>query len=124
MPTSLAASHSAAVPEGADLVAIAVRPADLGADASVDVDVVKASGFEGKVGQTMFAATDDGLRLLVGIGDTPDPPDYRKSGAAVAKAAKDHGSVAISALADLAGADRASAAQALAEGLILGTYRF
>jgi leucyl aminopeptidase len=125
MSTSISISHAAAMPEEVDLVAVGVRLDQVAADApGVDEEVVRLAGFEAKPGHTFVTQTDHGPRLLVGIGAEPSPADYRKIGAAVSKAAKDRASVAVDVLAGLAGGDRAAAAQALTEGLILGTYRF
>ncbi|MCU1355198.1 MAG: leucyl aminopeptidase [Acidimicrobiales bacterium] len=126
MPTTITIDHAPAIPEDAELVAIGVRSGELAADApGLDLGLADLARFEGKVGQTLVAATDDGTRLLVGIGDGTDPAAYRRIGAAVAKAASAQVSVAVDVLsADLSGTARNAAAEALTHGLILGTYRF
>jgi leucyl aminopeptidase len=129
MPVRLTVDHQPTVPDpaegGGELVAIGVRAGRLAEDAAgVDEAVLAASGFEGKPAQTTFVATEAGPRLLVGLGDTPDPGGYRRIGAAVAKAAKASPSVVVDALVDLDGADRVRAAEGLAEGLALGSYSY
>ena len=125
MPTSITVDHSASMPEGVALHAVGVRLGQVESDVpGVDLEVARLSGFEAKVGRTFVAATVHGPRLLVGLGEAAHPATYRRIGAEVAKAAKDQVSVAVDALADLAGSARVAAAEALAEGLVLGTYRF
>ncbi len=124
MPIPITIDHQAASPE-ADLVALGVRAGHLAEDApGLDPDLAALAGFEGKVAQTLVAATDDGLRLLVGLGEEPDPGQFRRIGAAVAKAALKRERLAVDALGHLEGADRLLAATALAEGLALGSYAF
>ncbi len=128
MPVRATVDHLAALPEpdnvnGATIV-WGVRAGRAGDDApGVDPAVLAAAGFEGKTGQTTTVVTDDGIRLLVGLGDA-GPGVFRKVGAAAMKAAKGDGDVVIDALVDLEGSDRVTAAQALAEGLVLGSYAF
>ncbi len=125
MPTTITIDHAAAVPEEVPLVAVGVRSGALAEDApGLDLDLAELGGFQGKVAQTLVAATDAGPRLLVGLGSDPDPTAYRKVGAAVAKAASRSVAVAVDALSTLDGSERVAAAEALVQGLILGTYRF
>lgn len=121
--------HSAALAApaegGGPLVAVGVRQGHLDEDApGVDLDVLGVAGFEGKVGQVRAVATEDGPRLLVGLGEAPDPTTYRRIGAAVAKAASAQPALAVDLLGHLDGPARLAAAEALAQGLVLGTYRF
>ena len=125
MPVPITIDHQPALPDDVDLVAIGVRSGEVAADApGVDEHLVELSGFEAKPGQTLLTSTDDGLRLLVGLGEVPKLEDYRKIGAAISKASLKRESVAVDALADLEGADRLAAAGALVEGLALGSYGF
>ena len=48
------------------------------------LDLASVGGFEGKVGQLLVASTAAGIRLLVGVGETPDPAAFHRIGAAVA----------------------------------------
>ncbi|HWJ97362.1 MAG TPA: leucyl aminopeptidase [Acidimicrobiales bacterium] len=128
MPVAVALDHLAALPadppEGA-VVAVGVRADRLADDApGLDLDLARISGFEGKVGQLLVAATDAGTRLLVGLGKEPDPTTFRRIGASISKRAASQASLLVDLLGHLDGADRAAAAEALALGLILGTYRF
>ncbi|MCU1497666.1 MAG: hypothetical protein JWM47_1619 [Acidimicrobiales bacterium] len=125
MPIPITLDHQATVPDDLDLVVVGVRRGRLQADApGLDEELAAVAGFQGDVAQTLAAATDQGRRLLVGLGAEADPTTYRKVGAAVAKAAVKHAAIAVDALVDLDGADRVAAAAALAEGLALGSYGF
>ncbi|MGI8757405.1 MAG: leucyl aminopeptidase [Acidimicrobiales bacterium] len=125
MAVTIELDHAATIAVDAAVVAVGVRAEQLAADApGVEADLAALAGFEAEVGQTLVAATDDGLRLLVGLGDAPGPADYRRIGAAVAKAARTQESVAVDVLGDLVGRERTDAAQAVAEGLVLGAYRY
>jgi leucyl aminopeptidase len=127
MPIPISVDHVAALTDevDVDLVALGVRAGRFDDDApGLDAQVATIAGFEGKVAQTLLTTTDAGVRLLVGLGESPDPAQYRKVGAAVSKAAIKGRSVAVDALSDLDGTDRAAAAEALAEGLALGAYGF
>jgi leucyl aminopeptidase len=128
MPVAVTLDHLAALPadlpEGT-LVALAVRAEHLAEDApGLDTDLAAVAGFEGKVGQLLVAATDAGTRLLVGVGKGPDPTTYRRIGAAVAKRAASREALVVDLVGPFDGADRLAAIEALAQGLILGTYRF
>ncbi|QXC61355.1 leucyl aminopeptidase [Aquihabitans sp. G128] len=125
MPIPITLDHQATVPDDVELVAVGVRSAQLEADApGLDEELARIAGFEGKLAQTLVAATDEGVQLLVGLGDEADPTTYRKVGAAIAKAAVKRASIAVDVLVDLDGPDRVAAAGALAEGLALGSYGF
>ena len=85
------------------------------------------AGFEGKPGETLAVPTAGQLgasaALLVGVGDADDITldALRRAGAAVARRASKVANVATTLL-DAApdSIDRAAAAQALAEGVLLG----
>ena len=126
MPVPITIDHQGTAPsEGIDLVVLGVRKGHLDTDgAGVDEAVTTAAGFDGSAGQSLVTQTDDGVRLLLGLGEEPGPADYRKAGAAAAARAAKHASVAVDALGDLSGTERTTAAEALAEGLALGSYRF
>jgi leucyl aminopeptidase len=125
---------------GAEVVALPVLPGDdgvsLGPGAAelldeLEVDLFallehhKATGKAGEVTEYVVldrsGLTNDGLRaiLLVGVG-TATGADLRKAGAALARRARGHSTVATSlaALADDAGL------RALVEGLVLGSFGF
>ena len=119
------ATSEAATGEPDRLVAIGVRTGTVAVDApGVDVDLLAGTGFTAKVGQTTLAATVDGPRLLVGLGDRYEVDSFRRVGAAVARAARGVAHVAVDALGPVEAPNRGAAAEALAEGLALGSYAF
>jgi leucyl aminopeptidase len=116
-------------PPAANVVVLAVysdradsRPSDL------DWASIEARGFEGKPGQVQIATKQgSALVAVVGLGeiDKVDATALRKAGAAIAKALKKHKTIATPLLEDLpARIERNVAAQALAEGIVLGAYSF
>jgi leucyl aminopeptidase len=124
MPVPITIDHAARRPEDA-LVAIGVRSGQVDTDApGADADLLALAGFEAKTGQTAFAAVGGDHVLLVGLGEDLGNADLRKIGAAVARAAVKHEAVAVDVLASLDGAARTAGAEALAEGLGLGSYAF
>ena len=85
-----------------------------------------ASGFEGKVGQTLLVPSADGPALIaVGIGDpgTLSATTLRTAAAALVRASGKRAVVATT-LADIPGVDASRAAQAITEGALLGSYRY
>ncbi|MGN6694081.1 MAG: M17 family peptidase N-terminal domain-containing protein, partial [Aquihabitans sp.] len=128
MPVAVSLDHLPALPldlpEGA-IVAVGVRKGSLAEDApGLDLDLASVGGFEGKIGQLLVATTDAGLRLLVGLGENPDPTTFRRIGASISKRAASQEALVVDLLGHLDGPDRLAAAEALALGLVLGTYRF
>lgn len=125
MPATITVDHLAALPEPAPdgaLIAVGVTADALADGAGVAPALAAAARFEAKEGQTLLAAVDGEVRLLVGLGD--GSPRFRKVGAAVAKAAVGSSAVVIDALGHLDAGDRATAADELAQGLVLGSYRY
>jgi len=95
------------------------------------VDFMEGAGFDGKPGQTLPVPTRGELgaraALLVGLGDRKEltTGGVRTAAAHVARRASKVASVATTLLdAVPARLDRAAAAQALAEGMVLGSYQF
>ena len=86
---------------------------------------LEANGFEGKAGQVLAVPTVDGLAVAVGVGDpgTIDAAGLRSAAAAFARAASKHAQLATN-LADVDGVDAKAAAQAVAEGVLLASYRY
>jgi len=115
-------------PDGPIGTASAALTRALGAD--IDA-VVAAGGFEGKPGQTALVSTGGRLPaaavLLVGVGDpaTVTADGLRRAGASLARSSTKVRAVATSLL-DAAPKSiaPAAAAQALAEGVLLGAYQF
>ena len=141
MPLTFRVVTTPIVEVKADLLAVPVGagpelgPGAAALDAVLDggvSDFMKEAAFEGKPGQTLavptLGRTNASAALLVGVGPLTEvnADDVRRAGAAVARQAKKAGSVATTLL-ELAGAadfPSAEVAQALAEGLALGSYRF
>jgi leucyl aminopeptidase len=99
-----------------------------GLPAGLDGRFLASQGFTAKVGTSCSAPGEDG-RLVVALGLGPrgevDVPAYRRAAAALARAAKRQTHLAIDVLGDVPdGIDRPTVAQALAEGVLLGSYRY
>jgi leucyl aminopeptidase len=98
-------------------------------DASLlDMEHLRGRGWEAKVGETVTLPAADGRTVIaVGVGpaDKVDTSVIRRASAALARAASKRESV-VSLLLDAvpADGDRAAAAQAAAEGALLGAYRY
>ncbi len=140
MPIKLRATNTPADRVSADLLVVPVfadRELGPGTDV-VDAalggtldDFMSETGFEGKAGETLAVPTGGRLGakavVLVGMGprDGVTPEGLRNAGAALAKRASKVAKAATT-LVDAApdGVDRADAAQALAEGVVLGSYQF
>lgn len=114
-------------PSRATVVAHAVFGSDGGPDA-LDGEVLEAVGFDGSAGKVRLVTDRDGaVAVAVGLGpaDEVDIDDVRRAGVGLARAASSHAHVASSIIAQLPeGIDVEVAAQALAEGLVLGGYTF
>ncbi|MGH9027311.1 MAG: leucyl aminopeptidase [Acidimicrobiia bacterium] len=141
MTITFSVSSGAAGATAAELLAVpilagrALGPGAEAVDAALDgtlASFMEEAGLEGKPGETLVIPTPTGLRakaaLLVGVGD-PEKltlDGVRRAGAAVARKATKAGTVAttLAELSDLAGLERTGTAQALAEGVALGSYQF
>jgi leucyl aminopeptidase len=137
---TLTATSQRATTARADLLVLPYGtdgPIGTGAESVVDAldgDVAalaKTASFEGKPGQTVLVPSGGRVAadavLLVGVGDpsaiTLD--GLRRAGASLARASTKIASVATTLLdAAPAGATAAAAAEALAEGVLLGAYQF
>ena len=89
--------------------------------------LLSAAGFAAKAGETQIVPGDDGPELVAGLGadDERTADTFRTVGGAVARAATEHESVAIADVLESGGElSPAAVAQALAEGLVLGAYRY
>jgi leucyl aminopeptidase len=85
-----------------------------------------AHGFEGKAGQTLvLPSASGGANIAVGVGPAGavTAKVLRDAAASFARAAGKRAALATS-LADVAGVDARSAAQAVVEGVLLANYRF
>lgn len=91
----------------------------------VNRGALEANGFEGKVGQTLVIPAGDGVVVAVGVGEpgSIDAKAARSAAAAFARAVPKHEHLATN-LADLDGSDARSVGQAVAEGVLLASYRY
>ena len=117
------------VPAGADVTAVGVRSDQVDAEPhDLDWRLLRGLGFEGKAGQVQMVAGSDGRPVaVVGMGPAADvtPAVIRRSSAALARAARRHRWLASSLLGAVPeGGDLAAAAQAHAEGILLGAYGY
>jgi leucyl aminopeptidase len=138
VPVTFKRSSTAPEKVAADLLAVPVfaerelGPGGAAVDAALggglDAFMTEA-GFEGKVGQTLAVPSATGIAakavLLVGVGKAADIKleTLRRAGAAIARKASKVRTVATPLL-DAADLDRPDAAQALAEGVLLGGYQY
>jgi leucyl aminopeptidase len=86
---------------------------------------LEANGFSGKPGQVLSVPSGDGLAVAVGVGEpgSIDAKGLRSAAAAFARAASKHAHLATN-LADVEGVDAKGAGQAVAEGVLLASYRY
>ena len=94
----------------------------------VDRAFLRSQGFEGKPGQSCVVPGADGqVVVALGLGEAADASvaTYRKAAAALARAAQRQTHLAIDVLDSVPeGIDRPAVAQAIAEGTLLGAYRY
>ncbi len=119
------------VPADADVLVVPVLAGPVvpvGGPAELDLPFLASRDFEGKLGQTQPLLADDGSTILaVGLGaaDAIDLDTLRRAGAAAVKASWKARAVAVALLDAVPSTiDRAKAAQALAEGMVLGGHQF
>jgi leucyl aminopeptidase len=125
MPIAFSTARNA--PRSADVVGIGVFtdgpvPRSLGTNRAA----LGALGFEGKLGQTALVPAPMGpLLVAIGLGDRSkvDAAALRTAAAALARASSKRTYLA-TAIADVDGVDARSAAQAVAEGVVLGSYKY
>ncbi|MCY3953004.1 MAG: leucyl aminopeptidase, partial [bacterium] len=117
------------VPAGAGVVAFGVCSEQVSAEPhDLDWALLRDLGFEGKAGQVQMVAGPDGRPVaVVGMGPAADvtPAVIRRSSAALARLVRRQRWLA-SSLLDVVGddADLLAAAQAHAEGIVLGAYGY
>jgi leucyl aminopeptidase len=94
----------------------------------LDKAFLEVQGFAGKPGESCVVAGGDGrLVVALGLGSAAEAtvPTYRKAAAALARAARKQTHLAIDVLDSVPeGVDRPAVAQAVAEGVMLGAYRY
>ncbi len=86
---------------------------------------LEANGFEGKSGQVLALPSADGVTVAIGVGDpgSATANDLRSAAAAFARTVPKHAHLATN-LSDVEGVDAAAAGQAVAEGVLLASYRY
>ncbi|NQY57441.1 MAG: leucyl aminopeptidase [Ilumatobacteraceae bacterium] len=119
-------SVAASVPASAGAVGYAVaKKGPVARGLGVNRAGLDANGFTGSVGETLAVPNGDGVAVAVGIGDADDvdAAALRIAAAAFARAASKHRALATN-LADVGGVAAAVAGQAVAEGVLLASYRY
>ncbi|NNE73140.1 MAG: leucyl aminopeptidase [Acidimicrobiales bacterium] len=94
---------------------------------AVDAAVLTSRGFTGAVGTVQVVSGAERPVAVVGLGpaDEVTPAALRRAGVAIARAACRHKAIASDVLGSLPdGVDQVAAAQAYAEGLVLGAYSY
>ena len=126
MPLTI--TFAASMPADTDLIAIGVREDHLDEDtADVDSRLLEAQGFVGRLDQTALVSNGgEQVGLLVGLGPAAaiDPAALRRAGAALARASARHAKAATTLLASIPAGLATAGAEALAEGVVLGAYRY
>jgi leucyl aminopeptidase len=121
-----------AAPEGT-ATGVGVYSDDNGAAPSanalpVDRSYLAAQGFEAKLGEARTVPGSDGQAVtVVGLGKRSDatPATFRRAGAVLARSWSRQRAASTALLNDVpAGVDPAEATQALAEGILIGSYRY
>ena len=126
---AISVTLSRSVPAGADVTALPVCSEEVEAEpGGLDWGLLRGLGFEGKAGQVQLVAGPDGRPVaVVGMGPAAEvtPAVIRRSSAALARLVRRHRWLASSLLDAVAdGDDLAAAAQAHAEGVVLGAYGY
>ena len=95
-------------------------------DTHPDRAFLEGSGFEAKAGEYRLVPADGGVAVIVGLGPDADRTvdSFRSVGGAIARACTKQEIVAADVFGDLGEIDAAGAARALAEGIVLGRYRY
>jgi len=115
-----------AVPKAATASVSLVTTEDAGSGIDgFDAAVLDTAGFEGKAEQVHLQPAGGGFAGLVGVGPAAEVTSatIRRAGAALARSCSRHARAAVRLSGD-SGVDDATARQALAEGVILGGYRY
>ena len=126
---ALTITTARSAPTTTKLVGVGVF-SDLDRPENLSKEALDSRGFDAGLGKTMIVETADGLRAAVGLGKSEDfdPAVLRRAGASLARASRRHKTIATTLLADavaaIDGIDQGACAEALAEGLQLGNYRF
>ncbi len=122
---ALTLTTAKSVPAGAKITAVGVYHEAL--PDYVDADLMAAKGFTGAAGQYQTVAGPDGLVAMVGMGkaDELTIDGVREAGAKVVRSGNKHSHIAATIVDDLPeGVDQVEAAQAFAEGAVMGAYSY
>ena len=115
------------VPPDAEAVGVPVAAGGV-AETGLDAAFLDAQGFEGRLDQVALIGGVDGGPAVIAVGVGPaeevTPATMRRAGANLARAAGKRAMVASRLLDAVAPQARPKAAQALAEGVVLASYRF
>ena len=124
MPITVHAVRSVPKAATASIAMVTSEAASSGVD-GFDAAVLEAVGFEGKAAQVHLQPAEGGFVGLVGLGPAAEVTGgtLRRAGAVLARSCSRHGRVAVSLPGDVS-VPAAEARQALAEGVILGGYRY
>ena len=124
MPITVHAVRSVPKAATASLALVTSDAVESGID-GFDAAVLDMAGFEGKADQVHLQPSDDGFAGLVGLGPAAKvtAANIRRAGAVLARTCSRHARVAVR-LAGGTDVAPGSARQALAEGAVLGAYRY
>ena len=124
MPITVRAVRSVAKAATASVAMVTTEAVAAGVD-GFDAAVLETVGFTGKADQVHLQPAEEGFAGLVGVGPAAEATaaKIRRAGAVLARACSRHARVAVR-LPDGTDIDAAAARQALAEGVILGGYRY
>ena len=124
MPITVHAVRSVPKAATASIALVTSNAVQAGID-GFEAAVLDMAGFEGKADQVHLQPADGGFAGLAGVGPAADATaaTIRRVGAAVARSCSRHARVAVR-LPGGIGVDGPAARQALAEGVILGGYRY
>lgn len=116
-------------PDDAEVLAVPVMSDQMAGHGLLDWAYLEQRGFAAKTGRVLSLNGADGPILAVGMGPSADvdTETFRAAGAAVARSSRRQEVVAttiLEACADHTPTERAGFAQAFAEGVVLGSYRF
>ena len=124
--STVSVSSARSAPKSATAIGLAVATKGVVArQLGLSRSVLEANGFEGKEGQILVVPTGDATVIAIGVGDPGaiDANGLRAAAAAFARAASKHAELATN-LTDLENVDARAAGQAVAEGVLLASYRY
>jgi leucyl aminopeptidase len=115
-----------AVPAGATAVAVPVFSDRLGKVDGVRRPTMQRAGFGGKAGETLVLNDGERVRVLLGLGPSGEsgPTGWRRAAADFARCTGRHRRTAFEFPSELVAEGGGDVLQAVAEGLVLGAYRF